>query len=486
MSNLLRVASYLIGRAKTDLNNWAHPYRLGADPVFVQGVKYEGEAQNEEFATHLASLPWLTYRSNMPVFPGTSTNSDAGWGCTIRSAQMMAASALKTTLEEEVIPLFHDSLEAPLGIHRIVASLRASDPDYSPGQWTGPGAATRAVGKLLEDLNVIGVVFASDQVLARTEIDQKLALHPSLVLLASTTLPSRRDFTLFDESRRSAVLKLMQLPQFNGIVGGELLSQSFFFVGASKDFLFYLDPHTVQPALTEDQTANSQPNILRMQWEKLNPSMTFSFVLKSRDELEPVAAALAAIGFDVMDSRPEFEIDDEDLFEEETGVEEIARKSHLEAEEAGESSGPVYYTRRQLAECSLERAMVYLGNKPDFVIPARKKSVKVIKLKSRENFRVKFLRCYTEDQVLAAGDVFLLYLPSGYRADEGEESRLHDSNKVVRLVSASGRLASVKVYYGEEELDIAIRSREPFIYLPSAELELKQEYRFKASRSGSH
>jgi hypothetical protein len=129
--------------------------------------------------------------------------------------------------------------------------------------------------------------------------------------------------------------------------------------------------------------------------------------------------------------------------------------------------------------------MVYLGNEPDFVIPARKKSVKVMELKNRENVRVKILRCYTEDQVLDAGDVPLLFLPSGYRDAEGEGSRLQDTNKV-RLVSASGRLISVKVYCGIEELVNAIRSREPFIYMPSEELELKQEYRFKSRSSGSH
>ena len=120
-------------------------------------VSNDSEALKNDFATRI----YLSYRKEFPVLDGTYFTSDCGWGCMLRSGQMLLAQALvfhflgrdwrwtevgknreefilEESLHRAIIQWFGDnpSPSCPLSIHQMVQQGQMSG--KQAGDWYGP------------------------------------------------------------------------------------------------------------------------------------------------------------------------------------------------------------------------------------------------------------------------------------------------------------------------------------------------------------
>jgi len=65
----------------------------------VNTTKSEVQWLNNKFGEAYKSIGWFTYRDNIESsLVGSSLKSDAGWGCMLRTGQMILFQALKRHL----------------------------------------------------------------------------------------------------------------------------------------------------------------------------------------------------------------------------------------------------------------------------------------------------------------------------------------------------------------------------------------------------
>jgi len=154
-------------------------------PVWLLGKCYdkaEGQSTSigADFSADFASRCWFTYRKDFPEFPSApGVDTDCGWGCMIRSGQMLVAAALvqqrlgrdwrwpgvqenqhervryshrRERVHRSIVRLFADSLDAPLSIHRLVESADGML-GRKVGDWFGPASTAHLLKAAVQRAN---------------------------------------------------------------------------------------------------------------------------------------------------------------------------------------------------------------------------------------------------------------------------------------------------------------------------------------------
>ncbi|XP_066530441.1 cysteine protease atg4da-like isoform X2 [Hoplias malabaricus] len=342
-----------------------------SSPVCLLGHTHQlgSEDERKQFRQAFSSLLWLTYRKGFVPLGSSSLTSDCGWGCMLRTAQMLLAQGLflhlipegwtwqgahhqtkddlevkspqnfklgsvwmsnegrprrrrsegnvldngedrKESKHRELVAWFGDTPSAQFGIHQLVELGRAL------GKQAGDCKAVEA--SKVDNLSVYVAqdctVYVGD-VLKLFE-DSQSECNKSVIIL----VPVRLGGHALNPAYVECVKKLLQLNCCIGIMGGKP-KHSLYFVGFQDDKLLYLDPHLSQSAVDVSQDNFPLESFhckatRKMSFQRMDPSCTLGFYTKNRKGFDTLRANITMALTSSVDMYPIF------TFVEGSGLEE--------------------------------------------------------------------------------------------------------------------------------------------------------------------
>lgn len=304
----------------------------------------EADAEDEDdgmegFKRDFISRLWFTYRREFQTMSGSNLTTDCGWGCMLRSGQMLLAQGLlvhflgrswrytenpslyqqsQEAMHRKIISWFGDnhSRSSPFSIHQLVKV--GEDTGRKAGDWYGPNAVANlirkshlAAKKEVADLDKLSVYVAQnctifiqdvmDQCLINDkDVESLPPWHPqagapvpgerrtwkSLILLVPLRLGGIKFNPIYGQSLKG----LLTLENCLGIIGGRP-KHSLYFMGFQEDKLIFLDPHYCQENVDvheEDFSVSSfhckSPRKMRI--NKLDPCCCVGFYCATRMDFE--------------------------------------------------------------------------------------------------------------------------------------------------------------------------------------------------------
>eukprot|EP00210_Caulerpa_lentillifera_P001217 g1173.t1 len=277
---------------------------------------------------------YITYRRNFsPITAGdTVWTSDVGWGCAIRSGQMMIAQAFLDHLKSRskkncnvhsgriasVVSLFWDSPldEHVFSIHHICKI--ASRHGVEPGSWMGPGFVSRVLCEIVnlthpfnvhaalistpagascitpEKIEELQSVFSNNTELNSTPQNAPnqppdeedplglASLPPGLLIMIPLLLGTSKMHPRYMRQ----VKETLTWTQSIGIIGGRS-SSSMYLVGFQDSEIFHLDPHKPRTVTSSPQEFTTYFNapLKVMSEDVVITSLSLGFYCKTKMEL---------------------------------------------------------------------------------------------------------------------------------------------------------------------------------------------------------
>lgn len=306
-----------------------------------------GRRLPEEEEVDVSGLLWLTYRCGFAEMVPYGYSDDAGWGCMLRSCQMLLSNALLRhgSGRDEVVKWFADAPgdDAIFSIHNMVRVGQRYD--VLPGEWYGPGVASHVLRELC-DVARVGmrlVVTSAENPLCRESVLDSMSRHvreevrkvvvetpreesnpddydpllrpppedSSAALAEAARVESRRKrleesewidslmlvvpirlgLERLEEKYADPLLACLDFPQSVGLVGGRP-RQALYFPGRRGSSLVGLDPHVVQPSpglgpglLSEKHNSSMRCLSPRfIQVKAIDPSLALAFYCRNRED----------------------------------------------------------------------------------------------------------------------------------------------------------------------------------------------------------
>jgi len=226
--------------------------------------------------------------------PVSGWDSDVGWGCTVRSFQMVLGNVMSFHTDKDYLQYIRDIPERHVfALQNIVSQL----PDHrQPGEWCSPSDVANAVDHLFVATSQQEALGFDYVVYGERIIDT--SHHFPLLLVLSTKIGLKD----INHELQCIVSEMLCHPNSAGIVGGKG-SSSRYFVGFADGELLYLDPHSLRAWDDTDYTAHS---LHSMPLTSMDPMIAACFYFASFSEYTAAKQRFAML-FDAVPTKQEFE-----------------------------------------------------------------------------------------------------------------------------------------------------------------------------------
>ncbi|KAM3915761.1 cysteine protease ATG4C isoform 1-T2 [Leptodactylus fuscus] len=269
----------------------------------------DGFGTVEDFRKDFISRIWLTYREEFPQLEGSTLTTDCGWGCTLRTGQMLLAQGLlvhfigrdwlwphalalyrpeadfwnsarklapfeasydetntcgitsskhQTSKEiddknqtafyhRKIISWFLDHPKADFGIHQLIKLGKSSG--KVAGDWYGPAVVSHLLRKANEestDPELQGIsIYVAQDCTIYCDDVYDQQNNTDCDKAVLILVPVRLGGERTNTEYFEFVKGILSLEYCVGIIGGRP-KQSYYFVGFQDDSLIYMDPHYCQ------------------------------------------------------------------------------------------------------------------------------------------------------------------------------------------------------------------------------------------------
>ncbi|KAG9149724.1 hypothetical protein Leryth_012437 [Lithospermum erythrorhizon] len=310
-----------VSGSRTDIWLLGVCYRVAQDDPSADPSQSEGYAA---FVEDFSSRICITYRKGFAAIEDTKYTSDAGWGCMLRSSQMLVAQALlvhqlgrswRKALDKpleptyfEILHLFGDSMISAYSIHNLLQAGKAYG--LAPGSWVGPYAMCRTWETLSrcmrKESENSGLTSAISIYVVSGDEDGERGGAPVVCIediYNHCVVSSNMDWTpllllvplvLGLDKINPRYLPLLgstfTFPQSLGILGGRP-GVSTYIIGVQDEKAFYLDPHETQPVVdimgdcSEVDTSSFHCSIIRQfPLDSIDPSLAIGFYCRDEND----------------------------------------------------------------------------------------------------------------------------------------------------------------------------------------------------------
>lgn len=293
------------------------------------------------FNIELYYVIYFSYRSNFPaIYNSKNKNkyiSDCGWGCMIRTAQMILARGIQllkiqeepNQVNEKTIETISLFLELYLDneiwkrthitmvnkINHISGNsfeVRSALPPFSiqnickvgemygkyAGEWFSDVNMVNIFSNLNEEYEPISnlkIIHFQDGVIYKNTIDSNIPSQkfPKLIIFVSV----RHGLSKLSTEYTQSVKDFFSLPFNIGIIGGRDYN-AHYFIGLAGENLLYLDPHLNQGLVNSIDDLNKDPSsymkkqIYELNVKNMSPAFTMGFCIYDRSQYDVFISAL--------------------------------------------------------------------------------------------------------------------------------------------------------------------------------------------------